>query len=123
MAFDASPFPPNDPAFFAGSHSGQGVPGAADAGLLHALAQANHFTLEDVQVNRQGWMSPRQREEAKSSPLVWFCVALTTVGGAIVGGLWDIFGLPPEGDRDTLLTEEVISIIRVATTALTADQG
>src|SRR5215469_12736118 len=97
MAFDASPFPPNDPAFFAGSHSGQGVPGEASAGLLQALVQALDFTMEDLQVNRQGWMSPQQREEAKSSPIGWFCVSLTTVGGAIVGGVWDIFGLPPKG--------------------------
>ena len=96
MSFDAFSTPPTDPAFFAGSHSGQGVPGEALAGLLHALAEALDFTLADVQVNRQGWMSPRQRE-AKSSPLVWFCAGLTTVGGAIVGGLWFIAGFPPEG--------------------------
>ena len=96
MAFDAYPSPPNDPAFFAGSHSGQGVPGEAREGLLQALAQANDFTLEDLQVNRQGWLSPRQRE-AKSGPLGWFVTALITVGGAIVGGVWDIFGLPPKG--------------------------
>jgi hypothetical protein len=96
MAFDASPSPPTDPAFFAGSHSGQGAPGAASAGLLQALAETLDFTMEDLQVNRQGWVSPRQRE-AKSSPLVWFCAGLITSGGAIVGGLWFIAGFPPEG--------------------------
>jgi len=99
MAFDASPSPPTDPAFFAGSHSGQGVPGAADAGQLPALAQANDFTLEDVQVNRQGWMSPRQRERAlraQGSTIGCLIFALITVGGAIIGGLGisgGIFGL------------------------------
>jgi len=89
MAFDASPFPPNDPAFFAGSHSGQGVPGEASAGLLQALVQALDFTMEDLQVNRQGWMSPRQRERAKraqGSTIGCLILALITVGATIVGG-------------------------------------
>lgn len=89
MSFEAFSPPPTDPASFAAYHSEQGVPGAASAGLLPALAQTNDFTMEDVQVNRQGWMSPRQRERAKraqGSTIGCLVFALITVGVPIVGG-------------------------------------
>jgi hypothetical protein len=89
MAFDAYPSPPNHPASFARYHSEQGISGAADAGLLQALAQTNDFTIEDLQVNHQGWMSARQREQAKrsqGSTIGCLILALITVGSTVVGG-------------------------------------
>ena len=95
MSFDAFSTPPNDPASFAGYHSGQGVPCAADASTLQALAQTNDFTMEDLQVNRQGWMTPRQRERAKraqGSTIGCLILALITFVGPIVGGGVGVIG-------------------------------
>ena len=51
MSFNASPNSPDDLASFAANRSGLDAPGTASAGLLQVLAQANDFTLEDLQAN------------------------------------------------------------------------
>jgi hypothetical protein len=92
--------PPGDPAAFAANRSGLEAPGTASAGLLQELAQANGFTLEDVQANRQGWMSPRQRKGVVRRTigcLFWLLILVgSVVSGAVpalvvtVGGFWPL---------------------------------
>jgi hypothetical protein len=73
-------------------------PGAAPANLLQVLAQANGFTMEDLQANREGLMSPRQRTalvRRTGSCLFWilFVTVCVMVGpaialGVVVGSVW-----------------------------------
>src|SRR5215470_3010992 len=100
MSLDAFADPPGDPASCAANRSGLEAPGAAPAGLLHVLAQANGFALEDVQANRQGWMSPQQRTGVVRRTigcLFWlFILVGSVVSGAVpalgvtVGGFWPL---------------------------------
>lgn len=91
MSFNAYPNPPNDPSYFAANPYGQGAPGAAHPGLLEALAQANDFTMEDLQANRQGWLTQQQQANLGSqttpgcSILILFIIVASTVGGGGVG--------------------------------------
>lgn len=92
--------PPGDPASSAANRSGLEAPGIASAGLLHVLAQANGFTPEDVQTNRQGWMSPRQRTGVVRRTigcLFWLLILVgSVVSGAVpalgvtFGGFWPL---------------------------------
>lgn len=91
---------PGDPASVAANRSGLEAPGTASAGLLQGLAQANGFTLEDVQANYQGWMSPQQRTGVVRRTIgCLFCLLIlagSVVGGAApalvvtVGGFWPV---------------------------------
>jgi len=90
----------SDPASSAANRYGQGAPGADYAGLLETLATANGFTLEDLQANREGWMSPRQRAGVVRRTigcLFWLLilVAIVVSGasvalGVTVGGFWPL---------------------------------
>lgn len=91
MSFDANynayPNPPGDPASFAAYPPGQGAPGANYAGLLQALAQANDFTMEDLQANRRGWLT--QQQQATLAPKGVGCaifILVITVASTIGGG-------------------------------------
>ena len=91
MSLNAFTNPLSDPASIAANRSGQGAPGAAYAGLLETLAQANGFTLEDLQANRQGWMSPRQRAGVVRRAVGRFFLLLILAGG-IVGAVLPLVG-------------------------------
>ncbi len=58
---------------------------------METLAKANDFTLEDLQANRQGWMSPRQRAGAIRRTIGWFFLLLILAGG-IVGAVLPLVG-------------------------------
>ena len=100
MSLNAFTDPPSDPASCAANRSGLDASGAASADLLQALAQANGFTLEDVQANRQGWMSPRQRTGVVRRTigcLFWLLILVgSVVSGAVpalgvtAGGFWPL---------------------------------
>jgi hypothetical protein len=89
-AYTAYPTPPNNPASFAANYSGQGAPGAAHPGLLQALAQANDFTLEELQLNRQGLLSQRQQDRFNMGlpmgKIGCVSISLTVLSIPIVGG-------------------------------------
>ena len=87
-AYNAYPNPPNYPAPFAANYYGQGAPGANYAGLLQVLAQANDFTWEDLQANRQGWLT--QRQQAQLARSATGCIVMLLIIGVSVvcaGGL------------------------------------
>lgn len=85
MSYDAFTNPPNDPASFAASLSWQSATSAGPAGLLQALAQAHKFTLEDLQANREGWMSPRQRKGVVRRTIGYLFGLFIVIGGAVGG--------------------------------------
>lgn len=86
MSHDAFTNPPSDPASFAANRSGLDAPGAASIGLLQVLAQANGFTLEDLQTNRQGWMSHQQRTGVVRRMIGCLFMSLLLVGSVVGGG-------------------------------------
>ena len=103
MSLNAFTNPPSDPASIAANRSGQGAPDTASAGLLQALAQANDFTMEDLQANRQGWMSPRQRSGVVRRTIgCLFLMLISTVGIVNAGGVGIVLQQCAERLKDVL---------------------
>ncbi len=59
-------------------------------GLLDALAQTNHFDMDDLLANRQGRLSSKQAARVLRSAILWL------VGGSIVAALIVVFGIIEE---------------------------
>jgi len=96
MSFNTFTDPFSDPASSAANLYGQAAPGAASAGLLETLSKANDFALEDVQANREGWMSPRQRARVVRGTIgAFFFLSLILVGGIVVAVLASVGGFSP----------------------------
>ena len=120
MSLDAFTNPPSDPASIAANRSGQGAPGIASAGLLQALAQANDFTMEDLQANRQGWMSPRQRSGVVRRTIgCLFLMLISTVGIVNAGGVGMVLAI---GGPEALdgFSELVLLLVGLALAVLLA---